>query len=65
MNNIGKNLRQVVINIVIQFPLNLAQKIPVNGKLVGIHQQLFAHASHQPFQRVLEVKLSAELLLDE
>jgi hypothetical protein len=40
MNNIGKNLSQIVVNIVVEPPFHLTQEIPVKNQFIDIDQQL-------------------------
>lgn len=43
MNNIGENLSQIVVNIVVEPPFHLAQEIPVKNELIDIDEQLPAN----------------------
>jgi hypothetical protein len=65
MNDIGKDFGQCRKDIGINLPLNFGQKVPKDSQLIHINEHLFANASQQPVQRILEIVLSAEWHLDD
>jgi len=42
MNDIWKDLSQIVVNVVVESPFHLAQEIPVKNQLIDVHEQLSA-----------------------
>lgn len=65
VDDIGEHLCQTAVDIVVEFPLDLAQEIPVNYELVGIYQQLFADASEEALEGIFEVVVLAERFFHE
>ena len=65
MDDIGKHFCQVAVDLVVEFPVHLAQEEAVDNELVDVDQQFFAYALQKSFKRVLEVVLLAELPSDE
>lgn len=49
VDDVGKHLGQTAVNVMVKFPFNLAQEIPVNDKLIDIDQQLLADAFEKGF----------------
>lgn len=60
VDDVGEDLREVVVDVVVEAPVGLAQEVPVEHELVDVDQQLLADALQQPLQRVLQVVLPAE-----
>ena len=49
VDDVGKNFSQIAVNVVVEFPFDLAQKVPVNQELIAVNQQFFTDALHQSF----------------
>ncbi len=62
---VWEHLCQIVVDVVIQLPLSLAEEVPEDDELVNIDEQLLADALQQSFEGILEVVILTEGFLDE
>lgn len=65
MYDIGKDLSQVIVDIMIEFPISLAEEIPIEHEFIDVDQQFLADTLQQSLQRIFEVVVSAEGFLDD
>lgn len=44
MNDVGEDLSKVIVDIVIELPIGLAEEVPIKHELIDIYEQLLAYA---------------------
>jgi hypothetical protein len=60
MYDVGEYLSEIIVNVMIKFPIDLAEEISIQYKFIDVDEELLADAFEQSLEGILQIVLPAE-----